>query len=77
MARKMKTVQAKTVPGNTLVIKVDPLKVALGRRVMPRGGTHGSGKHLGRARDKQQWRRQLGGSAEGRSAQIESRRWVT
>jgi hypothetical protein len=40
------------------VVVVDPLGVALGRRVMPRGGTHGSGKHPGRAKAKRQWRRQ-------------------
>jgi hypothetical protein len=59
MARKMKTVHPPRPQGDTLVITVDPLKVARGRRVLPRGGTHGSGKHLSRAQHGRQWRRQV------------------
>ncbi len=59
MARKMKTVAPPRPRGDgPLVIVVDPLTVRLGRRVMPRGGRHGSGKHLSRAKARRQWQRQ-------------------
>jgi hypothetical protein len=59
MARKMKQTKPPQPSANVLVIEVDPLAVALGHRVMPRGGIHGSGKRPSRAKAKKQWRRQL------------------
>ena len=70
MARQMKTVAAPLSRGDTLVIAVDPLKVARGRRVMPRGGTHTSGKHLSRARAKRQWRQERDGPAAWHDGQL-------
>jgi hypothetical protein len=58
MARQMKTVSPPSKRDNVLVIVVDPLTVARGHRLMPRGGTHGSGKHLSRAKSKRHWRRE-------------------
>jgi hypothetical protein len=66
MARTMKTVQPRERQGDTLVIAVNPLQVPRGRPLMPRGGTHGSGKHQGRAKANREWRRQVDGD----------RRWV-
>jgi hypothetical protein len=63
MARQLKTVTPPRTRDNVLVIVVDPLKVARGHRVLPRGGTHGSDKRPSRAKAKRQWRRE---QAEGR-----------
>ena len=63
MARTMKTVTAPRSRGNVLVIEVNPLTVARGHRTLPRGGVHGSGKHLSRSKLKRQWRRE---QADGR-----------
>ena len=65
MARMMKTVVAPRSRDNVLVIKVDPLKVARGHRVLPRGGKHADARHLSRSKSKRQWRQQL---ADGRDA---------
>jgi hypothetical protein len=67
MARTMKTVHAPSPQGDTLVIVLDPLQVARGPRLLPRGGRHGCGKHPGRARAKRQWRRQLEGGGRMRA----------
>jgi hypothetical protein len=61
MARTMKRVTASRARDNVLVIVVDPLKVARGHRVLPRGGKHGSAKHLDRAKSKRQWRQEADG----------------
>jgi hypothetical protein len=59
MARTMKIVAAPAAGAATLTVGVDPLAVARGHRVMPRGAVHGTAKRPKRARSKQQWRRQL------------------
>lgn len=63
MARTMKTVTAPRTRDDVLVIAVNPLKVARGHRTLPRGGVHGSGKHLSRAKSKRQMHRE---QADGR-----------
>lgn len=59
MARSMKIVAPAKREEVTLVIEIDPLTVARGHRVLPHGGVHKSAKHLNRARNKANWRRQL------------------
>jgi hypothetical protein len=66
MARTMKTVTPPKAAPATLVIHVDPLQVARGHRVLPRGGTHATARRPSRAQAKRQLRRQLKHDTGGR-----------
>jgi hypothetical protein len=56
----MKAVIAPRRDDNVLLVQVDPLRLATGPRLLPRGGAHGTARRPSRARSKRELARQMG-----------------